>query len=116
MKLPERVDRRAFWTWAIPLVIAHAGSSAAAIAGVTGMGAVDTVAVYRQLVGREMGSGRAGFGPVFNIILPNLFYKDGLAGVLVMDAMRWARMFREILLPDVVDLPMEKILDKRRNG
>jgi uncharacterized membrane protein YhaH (DUF805 family) len=42
MKLPERVDRRAFWTWAIPLVIAHLGLSATAMAGVKAMGALDT--------------------------------------------------------------------------
>lgn len=45
MKLPERVDRRAFWTWAIPLVIAHVVLSVAASAGVNGMGAVDTLII-----------------------------------------------------------------------
>jgi uncharacterized membrane protein YhaH (DUF805 family) len=45
MKLPERVDRRAFWTWAIPLVIAHLGLSAAVMAGVNGMGAFDTLII-----------------------------------------------------------------------
>jgi uncharacterized membrane protein YhaH (DUF805 family) len=45
MTLPERVDRRAFWTWVIPLGIAHAGLSTLAAAGVNAMGALDTVAV-----------------------------------------------------------------------
>jgi uncharacterized membrane protein YhaH (DUF805 family) len=45
MKLPERVDRRAFWTWAIPLVIAHVVLSGAAMAGVNGTGAVDTLII-----------------------------------------------------------------------
>lgn len=45
IKLPERVDRRAFWTWAIPLVIAHLVLSVAAMAGVNGMGAVDTLII-----------------------------------------------------------------------
>jgi hypothetical protein len=57
--------------------------------------------------------GEFDFGPAFNIFVPNLFYGYGLAETLVMDAMARARMFREILLPDRVDLPMEEI-DRRR--
>jgi uncharacterized membrane protein YhaH (DUF805 family) len=45
MKLPERVDRRAFWTWVIPLVIAHVGLSALAVAGVNGTGGLDTAVI-----------------------------------------------------------------------
>jgi uncharacterized membrane protein YhaH (DUF805 family) len=45
MELPERVDRRAFWTWVIPLLIAHVGLAALAAAGVHAIGALDTVAV-----------------------------------------------------------------------
>ena len=45
MKLPERVGRRAFWTWVVPLAIAHVALSAAAMAGVNGMGALDAVIV-----------------------------------------------------------------------
>jgi uncharacterized membrane protein YhaH (DUF805 family) len=55
MKLPERVDRRAFWTWAIPLVIAHVGLSAAAMAGVHAMGGLDTLIIimFAALVARR---------------------------------------------------------------
>jgi hypothetical protein len=45
MKLPERVDRRAFWTRAIPLVIAHVALAGAAMAGVNGTGALDTIVI-----------------------------------------------------------------------
>ena len=45
IKLPERVDRHAFWTWAIPLVIAHVGLSGVAMAGVNGMGALDALVI-----------------------------------------------------------------------
>ena len=45
IKLPERVDRPAFWTRAIPLVIAHVVLSGAAMAGVNGTGAVDTLII-----------------------------------------------------------------------
>jgi hypothetical protein len=60
--------------------------------------------------------GQPDFGPVFNIFIPNLFYGYGLAEILVMDAMARAKMFREILAPDVIDLPMEEIHNRRRNG
>ncbi|KJC57442.1 hypothetical protein UP10_28765 [Bradyrhizobium sp. LTSPM299] len=45
MKLPETVDRRVFWTWAVPLVIAHVALSVAVRAGVNGMGGADTIAL-----------------------------------------------------------------------
>src|SRR5258708_2916101 len=41
MKLPERVDRRAFWTWVIPLLIARLVLAALAAAGVKAAGAFD---------------------------------------------------------------------------
>src|ERR1041385_7422586 len=55
MKLPERVDRRAFWEWAVPLVIAHVGLSAIAVAGVKAVTAVDTalVVVLATLLARR---------------------------------------------------------------
>jgi hypothetical protein len=55
-----------------------------------------------------------GFGPVFNCFVPNLFYRYGLAETLVIDAMQRSRMFREILAPDAVDLPMHEIHRRRR--
>ncbi|MBR0894552.1 hypothetical protein JQ616_06280 [Bradyrhizobium tropiciagri] len=45
MKFPETVDREVFWTWAVPLVIAHVALSLAGRAGITGVSALDTVAV-----------------------------------------------------------------------
>jgi len=45
MYLPERIGRRLFWTWAIPLVIAHAVASFARLAGFRAAGGVDTVIV-----------------------------------------------------------------------
>jgi hypothetical protein len=57
--------------------------------------------------------GEPDFGPVFNTFIPNLFYQYGLAEILVMDAMRRTKMFREILAPDLIDLPMEEIHNKR---
>ena len=42
MKLPERVDRRAFWTWVVPLLMARAGVAALGAAGFKTLGAFDT--------------------------------------------------------------------------
>lgn len=62
--------------------------------------------------------GEPGFGPMFSCFIPNLCYQYGLAEILVMDALRRAAMFREILLPDAVDAPMEEIqrrLNRKRS-
>jgi uncharacterized membrane protein YhaH (DUF805 family) len=55
MTLPERVDRRAFWTWATPLVAAHVGLAALAVAGVNAVGALDTfiIIILAMLVARR---------------------------------------------------------------
>jgi uncharacterized membrane protein YhaH (DUF805 family) len=55
MTLPERVDRRAFWTWATPLVIAHVGLATLPVAGANAMGAFDTfiIIMLATLVARR---------------------------------------------------------------
>ena len=57
--------------------------------------------------------GEPGFVPSFRVFVPNLAYERGLAENFVLYAMGRARWFRQLWLPDAVDLPMHEILSRR---
>lgn len=44
-KIPERLDRPAFWMWAVPLVLGHLLLAAILMSGAKGLGAVDTIVI-----------------------------------------------------------------------
>lgn len=63
-------------------------------------------------VGEDV-QGTRSFRLTFGHFVPNVLYQRGLAEVLVVDAMSRARWCREILLPELADLPTRRILDNR---